>query len=340
MRLMYFLNSQLSELVMGCNAWNHSENCRCGWGGDGHLGQRTIFTSLVQPSISFKTYRELLLGFTNPNAKCPECGDPVFFYSSPHGGRIFFDELGPPWPKHPCTDRGRRITLTSINSSEPALISKVFNSGWLPFLCQDIRSVRGEKSIFELTGLLQNSKQTFFTRKNSLSEGAPFVVKSEEDGAVWMSTIISSKGEIKAEIFRVFKFESDVHSLMSSKSPSQLKSIRSQQIQRHKTTKIKKPTQSPKTENSTPLEKCKDCGEYVRNLARHVERAHNNRQLFQCNECGCEVRDLDKHYKKTHSPTALVRIAEQKVRNNRRKEELKQKKATAKLNSFFSRKGK
>jgi hypothetical protein len=32
------------------------------------------------------------------------CGAAVFFYRSPHGGRVFFDELGIPWPKHPCTD--------------------------------------------------------------------------------------------------------------------------------------------------------------------------------------------------------------------------------------------
>jgi hypothetical protein len=28
----------------------------------------------------------------------------VYFYRSPSGGRVFFDDLGPPWPKHPCTD--------------------------------------------------------------------------------------------------------------------------------------------------------------------------------------------------------------------------------------------
>ncbi|MGI5524925.1 hypothetical protein ACQEUX_28875 [Micromonospora sp. CA-259024] len=28
----------------------------------------------------------------------------VFFYSNEHGSRVFFDEVGPPWPKHPCTD--------------------------------------------------------------------------------------------------------------------------------------------------------------------------------------------------------------------------------------------
>lgn len=42
--------------------------------------------------------------FVNPNARCPVCGDPVFFYQSRYGGRVFFDDLGWPWPKHPCTD--------------------------------------------------------------------------------------------------------------------------------------------------------------------------------------------------------------------------------------------
>jgi len=42
--------------------------------------------------------------YVNPNARCPVCLASVYFYQSPHGGRVFFDELGPPWPKHPCTD--------------------------------------------------------------------------------------------------------------------------------------------------------------------------------------------------------------------------------------------
>lgn len=44
------------------------------------------------------------LSYVNPNARCPVCGASVYFYQSPYGGRVFFDELGPPWPKHPCTD--------------------------------------------------------------------------------------------------------------------------------------------------------------------------------------------------------------------------------------------
>jgi len=84
-----------------CNAWNHSPSCTCGWGGMGHSGKRAAssFGDHWAPPInlSYESY-------TNPNALCPVCNSPVFFYISPNGGRVFFDELGPPWSKHPCTD--------------------------------------------------------------------------------------------------------------------------------------------------------------------------------------------------------------------------------------------
>lgn len=43
--------------------------------------------------------------YVNPNAKCPVCSQRVFFFQSENGGRVFFDDLGWPWPKHGCTDR-------------------------------------------------------------------------------------------------------------------------------------------------------------------------------------------------------------------------------------------
>jgi hypothetical protein len=42
--------------------------------------------------------------YTYPNAGCPVCGANVFFYQNVHGSRVFFDDLGWPWPKHVCTD--------------------------------------------------------------------------------------------------------------------------------------------------------------------------------------------------------------------------------------------
>lgn len=42
--------------------------------------------------------------FNRPNATCPVCGATVYFYSNSSGGKVYFDALGPPWPKHPCMD--------------------------------------------------------------------------------------------------------------------------------------------------------------------------------------------------------------------------------------------
>ncbi len=35
---------------------------------------------------------------------CPVCGARVYFVRPAHGGMVWFDELGWPWPKHPCMD--------------------------------------------------------------------------------------------------------------------------------------------------------------------------------------------------------------------------------------------
>jgi hypothetical protein len=50
-----------------------------------------------------KIGRALTSRFVRPNATCPVCGASVFFFQNEHGSRVYFDELGPPWPKHPCT---------------------------------------------------------------------------------------------------------------------------------------------------------------------------------------------------------------------------------------------
>lgn len=93
-----------------CNARNHASSCRCGWGEGqgaggygGGRGTRTR-TARFTPSWSGTRAPSTVESYTNPNASCPVCGAAVFFYRSPNGGRVFFDQLGIPWPKHPCTD--------------------------------------------------------------------------------------------------------------------------------------------------------------------------------------------------------------------------------------------
>jgi hypothetical protein len=48
---------------------------------------------------------ESVKSYLDPNARCPVCGKSVFFYRSPYNGRVFFDAVGWPWPKHGCTDK-------------------------------------------------------------------------------------------------------------------------------------------------------------------------------------------------------------------------------------------
>ncbi len=113
------------------------------------------------PFVSYPSY-------VNPNARCPVCSASVYFYQSPYGGRVFFDELGPPWPKHPCTDipevrrhfattEGRRDFLIRATDSKngaestpanataptndesecpqkPVALAEWQEEGWMPFI--------------------------------------------------------------------------------------------------------------------------------------------------------------------------------------------------------------
>ena len=51
---------------------------------------------------------------------CPVCCKPVFFYQNSSGSRVFFNRLGWPWPKHPCTSGNLQK-----NSFVPSSISEI-----------------------------------------------------------------------------------------------------------------------------------------------------------------------------------------------------------------------
>ena len=113
-----------------CNAHNHSFSCSCGFGGDtgGGGGRRALigtrrFVSVyevLEHTVSAgwaKDNRGTVESYVNPNAHCPVCGELVYFNRSPYDGRVFFDELGWPWPKHPCTDNGREPRRATRDSA-------------------------------------------------------------------------------------------------------------------------------------------------------------------------------------------------------------------------------
>jgi hypothetical protein len=51
--------------------------------------------------------RNSYASFTHPTT-CPVCGGSCFFYQNHYGSKVFFDSLGPPWPKHGCTSSDRK----------------------------------------------------------------------------------------------------------------------------------------------------------------------------------------------------------------------------------------
>jgi hypothetical protein len=48
--------------------------------------------------------------------KCRKCGQAVYFVQH-NGGSVWFDELGPPWPKHPCSEPSQTSTATWTNTA-------------------------------------------------------------------------------------------------------------------------------------------------------------------------------------------------------------------------------
>ena len=92
---------------------NHHSWCTCGWckGGRSHsyshhytkIEKQSSFVPSYKWDYSYIGRIYSYKSFINPNARCPVCDARVYFYQSPYGGKVFFDQLGPPWPKHGCT---------------------------------------------------------------------------------------------------------------------------------------------------------------------------------------------------------------------------------------------
>lgn len=185
-----------------CNAWNHSLSCTCGWGGEGARGggggQRylaesglTKFTDLIRIR-----YRQEARAYVNPNAKCPVCGVPVYFYQSPEGGRVFFDHLGKPWPKHPCTNsapsRFVRVDLLGIGRIE------MKPSDWMPFICNAIHPapLLGA-GVYVLEGLYEHSELKLFCKESGLHVRAPYLIKkSDHSDSNFLVTTVKFNGDV------------------------------------------------------------------------------------------------------------------------------------------------
>lgn len=122
--------------------YNHHSWCTCGWCFK-EGGSRFIATSPPTIVRAWQRSQATSQSYLNPNARCPVCDQPVFFYRAPGGGRVFFDELGPPWPKHPCTDNGARLSVPLQSEALPRRANWI-GEGWAPILNLDFGSPHRE----------------------------------------------------------------------------------------------------------------------------------------------------------------------------------------------------
>lgn len=221
-----------------CNAWNHSANCTCGWGGSGHLGRRPpAETAPTVPSLGYR-----LNSYTNPNAKCPVCGKQVFFYHSPEGGRVFFDSLGPPWPKHPCTHNdSNRISLPfgtdSLSSDKHKNQQIQFpwqREEWAPFLCSDIAQIPPDYKCSRLAGTWDTKMINLYAKPpQRLSAAAAYQVRRIDAMTFEVSTIkVRPNHQVEEIRFRAYlrldayafasKDQSNASKRISSKSKKKI----------------------------------------------------------------------------------------------------------------------
>ena len=197
---------------MGCNAWNHPSDCMCGWGGDtGGGGRRGTFGAASQVRrIPFPNGFEWnvrrapsLDTYVNPNARCPVCDAEVFFYRSPHNGRVFFDELGPPWPKHPCTDnylsRGAKDPILPPHSQVRRRIPLGrFPLDWQPFIPKKIETKNGIDCL-ELPTSMHTPGKHIYLPRNFFGAAPMYWRRSSDDPSriELMTITVTAAGQIE-----------------------------------------------------------------------------------------------------------------------------------------------
>ncbi|WP_249306494.1 hypothetical protein [Rhodobacter capsulatus] len=131
--------------------------------------------------------------YLDPNASCPVCGARVYFYQSRHGGRVLFDDVGWPWPKHGCTDDDQRSIRVKRAPSGRSRVFRDKSGALLKIYDLDDIEDRGRNYLLVLRNQMTGSRVRVLVGKTRLSQGnirladfqdAPSIVVHEfEQGA-------------------------------------------------------------------------------------------------------------------------------------------------------------
>ncbi|AYO19643.1 hypothetical protein ACEV8V_25890 [Vibrio parahaemolyticus] len=119
---------------------NHYPDCTCGWCYKNNSGYKPPSSLVEKVVANIREQSRVFASYVNPSAYCPVCGASVFFYQSPNGGRVFFDSLGKPWEKHPCTDNSSRVVKTIPMRDFPTYerVGRFVSNQFNPFIIKSI----------------------------------------------------------------------------------------------------------------------------------------------------------------------------------------------------------
>ncbi|MDH5923682.1 hypothetical protein L8R85_21875 [Vibrio splendidus] len=153
-----------------------------------------VKTSVVNPKrpkdfVSTNAYYGTSKAFTVPNATCPKCGASVYYYEHPNGARVFFDSLGPPWPKHPCT---AKIAPQSKSNKKQILE----NVGWKPLIIKDIVSSNTQEGYTVQTKAIDTTDKFEIDIKPALMRQKQFKRKTIESLLFYGRPVGDNKAEI------------------------------------------------------------------------------------------------------------------------------------------------
>lgn len=105
------------------------------------------------------------------NARCPICSASVYFFTLENNGRVYFDEIGPPWPKHPCTYRQEGPEASSSReggSTSSDALARPWEAGWI--LLDQISVEAGELGTLRLSARMAEEDLITFVRDDAFGE--------------------------------------------------------------------------------------------------------------------------------------------------------------------------
>jgi hypothetical protein len=205
--------------------------------------------------------------YVNPNASCPVCGARVFFYESEYGGRVFFDRLGMPWPKHPCTD-----TSISIRRKHYGEIDT--SSGWQPLLIS-IMSDLDDK--IEIRGVYEGDDITIALDKPSqFSAKSPIYLKALGNDAYRLQIITSTADAIEPIAIREF----DAFLMNTEEDTSDTLSEYARSTKAHG--RMRRPPTVDSLDIPSGFVRCKICRKDVRDESAqsHAESEHGQQLMM------------------------------------------------------------